>query len=706
VKPGALERIKTLAAAALPLAAIAVLFAPLAMGERIVAERDALSAVLPAKLLLARSLQALALPWWNPAPALGKPFYSDPLPGVLSPWNALLALEPFARAYGAFLAAQYAWTALGAFLCLRASALVRTAAVVGALVWALGGAMLSLANVANHLAAVAWVPWVLLGWSRPRATAARVAWASLAMAPVFLAGSPEMAALAAAALVLWSWDPRSLAVPLLAAGLAAVEVIPIAAFTAESYRGARPFGVAAAMRLAATGEQLVQLVRDTGAVAPPTFLATVYVGPIAVALAAVALAALPWRRALVVAVTAALVVLVALGPATPVFAALYQTIPLASLVRYPGKALVALHAMIAFGAAFGLARLAERMRGRGAALALAAVAAAAVLPLLLAFGGALRTEPADEVLSPPPIARAMLADAAAAGDVGDAVGAQPVRYFSNTAGTPQAGSPGEAIALDRALLLAATGELYGLANVNTPSSLNLIPHEILQRALGAASLDRALGALAALGTRYATTWVPFDGSAVAREVPVPPARGDLAVRLYRLEGASPRAFVATRIAVAGDAVGAVGRFALSHPGNHAGLAVLEAGDAAAAARARIGFDTEGERLPENAHAIRWREAAPSRLALDVELASPGLLVVNDTWAPGWSAEVDGALVPILRVNGLVRGVVLDAGRHAVAMRYRPPGLREGCLLSLASGLGVVMLLMAARRARATAAPRR
>jgi len=64
--------------------------------------------------------------------------------------------------------------------------------------------------------------------------------------------------------------------------------------------------------------------------------------------------------------------------------------------------------------------------------------------------------------------------------------------------------------------------------------------------------------------------------------------------------------------------------------------------------------------------------------------------------------VDGEAAEVLRVNGLVRGIALGAGRHRVEMRYRPPGLREGLLLTIASGLCVVLLLVLGNRQRRSA----
>jgi uncharacterized membrane protein YfhO len=48
-----------------------------------------------------------------------------------------------------------------------------------------------------------------------------------------------------------------------------------------------------------------------------------------------------------------------------------------------------------------------------------------------------------------------------------------------------------------------------------------------------------------------------------------------------------------------------------------------------------------------------------------------VLVLHDTYYPGWIAEVDGRSVPILRADVLFRGVELDAGRHRVVFRFAP-----------------------------------
>jgi uncharacterized membrane protein YfhO len=72
--------------------------------------------------------------------------------------------------------------------------------------------------------------------------------------------------------------------------------------------------------------------------------------------------------------------------------------------------------------------------------------------------------------------------------------------------------------------------------------------------------------------------------------------------------------------------------------------------------------------------------------------APGeaVLVVNDAFWPGWEATIDGAPAPILAADGFVRAVRWPPGRHRLEMRYQPPELARGLLLSLA-GLAAVAL---------------
>lgn len=75
---------------------------------------------------------------------------------------------------------------------------------------------------------------------------------------------------------------------------------------------------------------------------------------------------------------------------------------------------------------------------------------------------------------------------------------------------------------------------------------------------------------------------------------------------------------------------------------------------------------------------------PERVAVETTSDRLGLLVLNDAYAAGWRATLDGRRAEILRSNYLARGVWVPAGVHRVEFAYRTPGLREGWAVFLAA----------------------
>jgi len=90
----------------------------------------------------------------------------------------------------------------------------------------------------------------------------------------------------------------------------------------------------------------------------------------------------------------------------------------------------------------------------------------------------------------------------------------------------------------------------------------------------------------------------------------------------------------------------------------------------------------------------WRSRDPDRPILEVTTTAPGLLVMADTWMPGWSASVNGVPVEVLRGNLAHRVIPLkSAGEHRVVLQYLPPGLPLGC--SITASLIATWVIMAA-----------
>ena len=67
--------------------------------------------------------------------------------------------------------------------------------------------------------------------------------------------------------------------------------------------------------------------------------------------------------------------------------------------------------------------------------------------------------------------------------------------------------------------------------------------------------------------------------------------------------------------------------------------------------------------------------------IEVELSSPGVLVVREYFMKGWHAEIDGEEAPIYYADGVGRALFLNAGHHQIRFYFKLPGLFWGGLIS-------------------------
>jgi hypothetical protein len=98
-----------------------------------------------------------------------------------------------------------------------------------------------------------------------------------------------------------------------------------------------------------------------------------------------------------------------------------------------------------------------------------------------------------------------------------------------------------------------------------------------------------------------------------------------------------------------------------------------------------------------------REYTPGHIVVDVDAARPALLVVAESYYPGWKATLDGRPVDVFRANYLSQGVVVPQGTHTVELDYEPDSFRYGAIVSVLSLLGIAAMWahMGYRRRRET-----
>jgi hypothetical protein len=76
----------------------------------------------------------------------------------------------------------------------------------------------------------------------------------------------------------------------------------------------------------------------------------------------------------------------------------------------------------------------------------------------------------------------------------------------------------------------------------------------------------------------------------------------------------------------------------------------------------------------------------NRIDVDVNLTTPGILVLSENHYPGWRAYIDDQNVDVMRVNYNLRGVMLSPGQHKVQLLYRPKSVYIGFGVSLVTAV--------------------
>lgn len=157
-------------------------------------------------------------------------------------------------------------------------------------------------------------------------------------------------------------------------------------------------------------------------------------------------------------------------------------------------------------------------------------------------------------------------------------------------------------------------------------------------------------------------------------------------RVYANEDALPRTFLVDRQRVVGGEDEALR--AVTAPGfDGRRVAITES-----AVEGLLHADTSGDPAYASAGDARIVSYEHERAEVDATARRPSLLVLTDLHFPGWKVRVDGREAPLERVDYLLRGVMLDPGRHRIEFRYQPAswtvarGITLAGLLALAGAL--------------------
>jgi hypothetical protein len=635
---------------------------------------------LPSHRYLAERLRDVSLPAWNPYQGAGQPFLATLQPGTFYPGRWLHLVFDVPTAMHVSLVAHVVLTLVAMYGLCRQISSSRIGAAAGAAVFV--GAF-TIPNVYSpaFLEPGAWLPVGALALVR-LARERRWRWSVLlgtSVAMPVLAGGYQMALFELYGLALLGLglaldgglrptEPATLVrlavAGILACGTAAPQLVPTIAWASSTARPPSPL----------TDEQIMMWPMSAWDAARVIFWPRDW-SPYYLSLPAAAFGALGFARGgvlgVVLGIGALAVLLVALGSGTPAFV-LYRVLPGLAMFRQPRRLVAVLAFVCAIGAAIGIESLGKMVRDprHGRVLGLLA------LTLLIA------------TLFGPVRNRAQLP------------------WTVPSSGTVD-GPAGFVGALQR-----ATGDgrayLPATLSITAGTKLGTLHHvRVLQdyEPLSSRRLADYLHAISGLPPPAPSDRAPFLGymrgpfgivhptlldlvgirSVVLQHPRQPPEREPPFVRVFDAEEfalytnpqALPRAFTVARARFVDDEAAALvslvgGAFdarresvLVGRPDGSEELALTTA-QATDARPARIVVD-----LPE-------------RVAVDVDVAAPAVLVLADAFAPGWEVRVDGVLRRIRQANHFVRGVVVRPGERRAEFVYRTPGLRLGLAIAVAS----------------------
>jgi hypothetical protein len=713
--------------------------------------RDFTVTFYPLRLFQARELADGRWPFWNPYVQEG----TFALPAAY-PLDLLHVLWPGPAAVSWLLTLHFPLAAVAAHWLARELGASRRAAAVSGALYALGGLAVSSLNLYVFLQAFALAPLVMGGIRRAAVRGGRsIPAGALALGVSLTTLALEFVAQAVLLGVLLGWAarpgwrgvPRTIAAVALGVGLAGFPVAVVLGLVGQTVRGSG-FAPEVALGNDLHPVALLQVLIPGifGSLTSPVeswwggpfftkgfpYFLSLYLGPLALALAVAGTTALDRRTRWVLLGAAGLALWYALG-ARGGLAPLVTSLPVARWFRFPIKALLLPHAVVCLLAGLGVDRL---RAGAGWGRFAVAAAGTAVIGLAVSAaaweGTALRWAQVDPLLArqvaaaiggsgvaaaavaalgllaaavarrgrvPSSRAAALIAAMAAADMARAAAGMNPqipVAFF-------------EPLAEMKALRLHELdgGRVFSYGPDQSPAFRRYLAAPAPARGLWSffvirqmlAPYANVLDRVESPEAKDLTSFVPRPPELTAEEYHpervasiLPRLRNAAVSRLVSLDPLShpDLRLLAT---VPGGAPGLALRvYEIDRPWPRAyvGCRVVstESMEEALGQPLQPGFDPGRDvALEEPGHAecstgtVARGRVAPGQERFEVQADAPGYLVTRDSHARGWKATLDGRPSAVLRANGKHRAVAVPAGRHVVELRYHPPHLRLGLALT-------------------------
>jgi hypothetical protein len=176
-----------------------------------------------------------------------------------------------------------------------------------------------------------------------------------------------------------------------------------------------------------------------------------------------------------------------------------------------------------------------------------------------------------------------------------------------------------------------------------------------------------------------------------------PVYRDAGLAVFENQAALPRAFVVqgARIVAAGTPLDEM----MHRRFDATSEVVIAYGEVPSETLVRLPMVSGADTRAGGSGTAHVEEYNPGRVRIAASTARDALLVLSDNFYPGWRAFVDGREQPVLRGDMLFRTVPLPAGQHEVEFRFEPRSIQLGLVVTLASLVLVMGLVIAGWRAR-------
>ncbi len=159
--------------------------------------------------------------------------------------------------------------------------------------------------------------------------------------------------------------------------------------------------------------------------------------------------------------------------------------------------------------------------------------------------------------------------------------------------------------------------------------------------------------------------------------------------LHRLETIGPRAWLVTQAQISDDDT--ILQKIADPNFDRWQIALLEPNAKPLISQLKLPL-TETKTPPPNHH-LPLTFPDPQTISIQVKTDTPAILILSESYYPGWQAFIDGQNAPLLRANYILRAVPIPVGQHTVKLIFQPLSFTIGAIISAVTLLFITIMVV-------------